>query len=209
MGHYENIEKGKSSLKLVVLASGGLDSTLMILLAVKQGLNVFPLFVDYGQIAKEKEYRAMRLIFNKMRLPTPAEVDVSGFGKLIPSGLTTHEKDVFLDAFLPNRNLMFMLLGASYACEVGADSVALGLLHEETTIFADQTPSFVKEAERLISHSLDQEINFMLPLGHMSKLDVVGLSKQHGISETYSCHAGEDEPCGVCVACREFEGVED
>lgn len=195
-------------MKVVALVSGGLDSTLMTVLSIQQGLEVYPLFVDYGQLAKDKEFQAMQLAFSDLNLPTPKSVDISGFGKLLPCGLTSKDKDIFMDAFLPNRNLMFLLLGASYAYEVSANTVTMGLLHEDTTIFPDQTPSFVEDAERLVSQSLGRDMKFLLPLNHMVKADVVSMAKQHGISKTYSCHSGDDKPCGVCVACKEFEGLE-
>lgn len=195
-------------MKVVALVSGGLDSTLMTVLAVKQGLEVFPLFVDYGQRAKDKEYQAMVVAFKDLNLPTSKTVDISGYGALIPCGLTSPDKDIFLDAFLPNRNLMFMLLAASYAYEVGANTIAMGLLHEDTTIFPDQTPNFVESAGDLISRSIGRDIKILLPLNHMVKADVITLAKEHGISKTYSCHSGDDIPCGVCVACKEFEGLE-
>ena len=38
-------------MSIVTLVSGGLDSTLVAKLAQEQGLQIFPLFVDYGQRA--------------------------------------------------------------------------------------------------------------------------------------------------------------
>ena len=44
-------------MRAVVLASGGLDSTLLARLAFEEGYEVFPLFVDYGQLAAKTELR--------------------------------------------------------------------------------------------------------------------------------------------------------
>jgi 7-cyano-7-deazaguanine synthase in queuosine biosynthesis len=41
-------------MSIVTLVSGGLDSTLVALLARDEGLEQYPLFVDYGQRAKDK-----------------------------------------------------------------------------------------------------------------------------------------------------------
>ena len=45
-------------MSIVTLVSGGLDSTLVALLARDEGLEQYPLFVDYGQRAKDKELSA-------------------------------------------------------------------------------------------------------------------------------------------------------
>ncbi|WP_460312680.1 7-cyano-7-deazaguanine synthase [Aliiglaciecola aliphaticivorans] len=47
-------------------------------------------------------------------------------------------------------------------------------------------------------------IRFLVPLWLM-KPDVIELAKLKGITKTYSCHTGNLEPCGKCIACKEFE----
>lgn len=192
----------------VCLVSGGLDSTLMTLLAVDSGMRVYPLFINYGQRAFKREWGACRASFRRIKLPSPTLMNVSGYGGLIASGLTNRRKDIFMDAFTPGRNLLFLLLGSAYAYQVGATGVAIGLLDEKTAIFPDQTDEFIKSSQDLISSALGYRINLLTPLRGMSKRDVVTIAKRHGITGTYSCHAGRLKSCGICVACREFEGTE-
>lgn len=54
---------------IVTLVSGGLDSTLMSLMAKDEGLELFPLFIDYGQLAAEKEWQACKNVHEKYGLP--------------------------------------------------------------------------------------------------------------------------------------------
>ena len=136
-------------MSIVLLASGGLDSTLTAVLAVEQGLEVYPLFVDYGQIAKERELNACRINFKHYGIPEPRVANVQGFGDLYPSGLTNNEVDIFEDAFLPGRNMLFLLVGATYACNVCASSISIGLLSEELSLFPDQTREFLGKAQTL------------------------------------------------------------
>lgn len=180
----------------------------MTLLAVQQGHEVFPLFIDYGQKAKDREYSAMISCFKTLGLPVPKVIDVSGYGAMVPSGLTSSEKDTYSEAFLPCRNLMFLTLGAAYGYEVGADTIAVGLLHDDTIVFPDQTSDFVKDAEALLTKSIGRQMKVLAPLKHMNKADVVGLAKKLGVSGAYSCHEGTEKPCGKCIACREYEGLE-
>lgn len=190
---------------MVTLVSGGLDSTLMSYMALEEGVEQFPLFVDYGQRARDKEFAACAEAMRRIGLPPPKVADLPGFGKLVPSGLTNEKLHILDDAFTPGRNMLFLLLGAAYAVTVKADTVAIGLLHEDSSLFPDQTALFLVEAERMLSLCLGQKVSVIAPLASFHKVDVVALAKLKGISGTYSCHSGAEEPCGDCIACNEFK----
>jgi 7-cyano-7-deazaguanine synthase len=145
-------------MSLVTLVSGGIDSTLISILAKEEGISQFPLYVDYGQICKEQELKACLAIHDKFGLPYPEVMNLSGFGNLISSGLTNPNMNVNEDAFLPGRNLLFLLVGSAYAYQQNSHSVAIGLLSEEHHLFPDQTAEFVKKAQALISFALGREI---------------------------------------------------
>jgi 7-cyano-7-deazaguanine synthase len=86
---------------LVNLVSGGLDSTLIGVMAREEGVEVYPLFIDYGQRAARKEWDTCQRVHAQLGLPTPTRMDVSGFGRVIHSGLTSTSLDVKEDAFTP------------------------------------------------------------------------------------------------------------
>ena len=191
-------------MSIVTLVSGGIDSSLMALMAKKEGIIQHPLFIDYGQLGREKELSACRAIHAAHDLLEPVVISLSGFGEIISSGLTDREKDIFADAFLPGRNLLFLLAGAAYAYQVNASAVAIGLLNEKTHLFPDQTAQFLIQAQAMLSLCMDRNIQVIAPLMEFYKSDVLGLAKRYGLTGTYSCHSGLDEPCGVCVSCKEL-----
>lgn len=188
------------TLKVVVLASGGIDSTLMMHLFQKEGHEVFPLYVDYGQLAEGKEWESLTKVCHHMSLK-PFRMDIPGFGKL-PSGLTNPSLDIYKDAFLPTRNLTFVTLGAAYAYTLNADAVAIGLLRGP--IFPDQSKEFIERAEISINTALGKKIRILAPLIDLDKRDIIILAEKHNLPKvTYYCHAGKDEPCGICISCKE------
>ena len=191
-------------MSLVNLVSGGLDSTLVGVMAREEGLTVHPLFIDYGQRASQKEWDTCQRVHSQLGLSTPTRMDLSGFGRVIHSGLTSVEMDVKVDAFTPGRNLMFLLMGSAYAYQVGASTVSIGLLAERFSLFPDQQPEFIAQAERAIEAALGRRIKVVTPLADFSKADVVQLAQMKGIEGTYSCHIGGSEPCGECISCLEF-----
>src|SRR5487761_2193113 len=158
------------------MVSGGIDSTLVGVMAREEGLTVHPLFIDYGQRAGQKEWDACRRVHEQLGLSEPTRMDVSGFGRVILSGLTSGEMDVKADAFTPGRNLLFLLMGSAYAYQVGASTISVGLLAERFSLFPDQRSEFIEHAERAIEAALDRRIKVITPLAEFSKADVVKLA---------------------------------
>lgn len=194
---------------IVALVSGGFDSTLMSMMAQEEGVELYPLFIDYGQLGATKEWEACQRLHEIHKLPKAVRMDLSGFGKTIPSGITDSNLRINEDAFLPGRNLLFVLAGAAHAFKVQADSVALGLLDPADHLFPDQTEQFVRECEKMIETSMGKRISVLTPLIEFSKSDVMAMAHERGLRDTYSCHAGTDTPCGVCVACVEIANAEE
>jgi 7-cyano-7-deazaguanine synthase len=194
-------------MSLVTLVSGGIDSTVMALLAKEEGVEQYPLFIDYGQLSRRREWEACRRLHARHGLPRPKRMALAGFGGLISSGLTRPHARVNEDAFLPGRNLLFLLAGAAYAREVGAGAVAIGLLDERYRVFPDQTTSFLAAAEQALVAALGDRVRVIAPLMGFSKSDTIRLARAMGVEGTYSCHAGQSDPCGTCISCRETAGA--
>lgn len=194
---------------IVTLVSGGIDSTLMSLMAQEECIKLFPLFIDYGQLGAAKEWEACKRLHARYGLPEVTRMDMSGFGKTIPSGITDPHLRINEDAFLPGRNLLFVLAGAAYAFRVQASSVAIGLLNPAHHLFPDQTREFVQSCEAMIETAIGKRIRVLAPLIELSKSDVLAMARARGLSGTYSCHAGGDTPCGSCVACVEIASAEE
>jgi 7-cyano-7-deazaguanine synthase len=173
----------------------------------EEGIELFPLFIDYGQKASKPEWHACQTVHKNLNLPTPVKVDISGFGSLILSGLTSAEKSVKEEAFTPGRNLLFILVGSAYAFQVGANAVSIGLLNEKYSLFPDQAMAFINSAEAAIKLALGKTIKIVVPLSEFSKADVISIAKTYGVTGTYSCHAGTEVFCGECISCLELQGA--
>jgi len=190
-------------MSIVTLVSGGMDSSLMALMIKKEEITQYPLFIDYGQLCRDKELSACRAIHAIHSLSEPIVMDLSGFGNVISCGITDKTKDIFADAFLPGRNMLFLLAGYAYAYHMDANAVAIGLLNEETHLFPDQTMQFVNQAESTLSLCTGRSIKILTPLMSFYKSDIIRLAKRYGLTGTYSCHRGSEKHCGICVSCRE------
>jgi 7-cyano-7-deazaguanine synthase len=180
----------------------------MSLLAREEGVALHPLFVDYGQLGAAKEWETCQRLHDSYGLPRVTRMDLSGFGRTIPSGITNTAKRINEDAFLPGRNLLLILAGAAHAYDVRADGVAIGLLNPEEHLFPDQTLEFLQQCEIMIEVAMGKRISVLAPLAEFTKRDVLAMARARGLQSTYSCHSGEDTPCGICVACLEIANAE-
>lgn len=191
-------------MKVVTLLSGGLDSSLLACLLKEEGHEQFPIFINYGQINLNKEQEASKRVCSHLMIKNPAIIDLSGYGKVIPSGITSTNCDILKEAFLPNRNALFLITAAAYAYKTNCTHIAIGFLNEENHIFPDQTRAFLDKMEEMVAVSLDKKIKILSPFIRLNKIDIINLSHTKGLENTYSCHAGGEEPCGKCISCLEF-----
>ena len=192
-------------MSIVTLLSGGLDSCLMSLLIKETNRVQKLLFINYGQLNYKNEFHSAKNHAKIFGLPTITKIDLSGFSRVITSGLTDARLDIVKDGFLPGRNLLFILTAAAFAIKEKCNVVSMGLLHQDTAIFPDQTDEFILSAEHTIEKALGEKIKILTPLREFCKSDVVKMAKSKNIKTYYSCHKGDDTPCGKCISCKEFE----
>ncbi|MEA4967093.1 MAG: 7-cyano-7-deazaguanine synthase [Bacteroidaceae bacterium] len=191
-------------MKVVTLLSGGLDSSLLAYLLKEEMHEQYPIFINYGQLNFKREWDACVNTCLQLGLRTSEMIDLKGYGESIPSGLTCENLDIVNDAFLPNRNALFLISASAYAFKNDCTHVAIGFLNEANHIFPDQTRGFLDKMEELLYISLGKRIYIMSPFISLNKIDIIKLAKEKGVTNTYSCHLGSEKPCGKCIACLEF-----
>ncbi len=182
--------------KIVLLLSGGLDSSLLLSILSKQDLQVLPLFIDYGQRNRNQELRAatyMSKLFNcnlhkyKVGLIFENSLLIKGSSSQSP--------------FLPHRNLLFLVLGAVYAFNNKCNAVAIGLIGGSN--YPDSNSMFVQQASKSIAESIGKEVIVHAPFIDLTKSDIAYLAHlvKLPIEKTYSCYMGEPKHCQECSAC--------
>lgn len=193
-------------MKVVALVSGGIDSAVMCRILSEDGFTVFPVFVDYGQHAAEHEWKSCENLVEKEIIPKVTKIDLSNYGRVIQSGLTSKEKDVFHDAFLPGRNLLLLTIAGAYALQNECEGIAIGLLNNDTPTFPDQSNDFLVNANIAINNALGRSITIITPLIQFNKSQSIKLAEKKGINlgETWSCHQSNQKYCGRCVSCIEI-----
>lgn len=179
----------------VLLLSGGIESTTLVhLLAAEQA--VFPLFVDYGQRASEREREAARAQCAALGLPLK-ELDMASVGDAFRD-----DQERKLHVPIPHRNLVILGVAISYAAHRQARSVALALNVEDTTAYPSASTGFLGHL-RLLTQDLD-DLEIRTPLISMTKSEIIARGLELGVDyrHSYSCLLGYEMQCGACPQCE-------
>lgn len=195
-----------SKKKIVVTVSGGMDSAVLLYMAVnKVGKeNVFPLFFNYGQRHLRELGCARGLVMNLLERELK-EVDVSFIRDLAPTSSLTNDNietpkitEVMGEAqpksYVPFRNLMFLSICSSYAESVGASEVWYGATKVDSLAgYWDAEENFVKRVNSVIKLNRENKIKIVAPLLDCDKSDIVlkGIENKVPFDMTYTCYSGD------------------
>ena len=193
-------------MSVVVLCSGGMDSTVLLHDFHQAGEEVFPLFIDYGQHCANTELRLLRA-----QLPSdmPASLEVINVSEVYAGSRSAliRQRDLWDeditadDLYLPYRTLLLLTVGASYAQRVGADRVAAAFINSNHAKEVDCSAEFFARLESVFGTY--GGVTVVLPFRLMSKADVArrGISLGVSIASTFSCQASGVVACGACPNC--------
>lgn len=196
--------------KVLVLHSGGMDSTTCLYQALALGHQVVSLGIDYGQrlsvemlFASEQckkkgiERQIVNVRWDKPERKIPLDRDVNEIRKE-PS-----------KAFLPGRNVVFLSLALAHGAGIGADQVWIGINHLDFSGYPDCTPEFFEAFRSLQRIAASNGPQLEAPLLSLSKPQIASLARSLGIGryDTWSCYRpelseGTIKPCERCDACR-------
>ncbi len=182
--------------KIVLLLSGGLDSSVLLSILSRQNLEVLPLFIDYGQRSTKQEYQATKYFSDLFRCKLHTTKVRSLFrNSLLIKGSNSDSP------FLPHRNLLFLVMGAIFAANTSCNAVAIGI-HGGSS-YPDSTLPFVRHAAKSIKESIGREVIIHAPFLEITKRDIayMALAQKLPINKTYSCYKGGVNHCKRCSGC--------
>lgn len=193
-----------------VLASGGIESSVLLHHVADEGEPVQPVFVRQGFPWERTEVRWLDTFLDASRRPEFLPLDVlvlpladlypddhfGRTGEIPPAGTPDEE------FYLPGRNVTLLGKAGVFAATRGLSAIALGPLGSNP--FPDATPSFFSKMEELLSEGLDHPLRIRAPFLAFGKADVLRLGKELPLELTFSCMAPSGERhCGLCGKCEE------
>ena len=192
---------------VLLMSSGGLDSTTVAYQLHADGVLVHPLFFDYGQHCADMEWARVNEVLptSMMRPERVAISDVfRGSGsRLIEEADLWKEAIADDDLYLPYRTLLFFAMAAARAQTLGLLEVYTGFINSNHAKEIDCSAAFLNGLDGL---SKDVgPVRFVSPFRYNTKAQVAQRAVELGvpIGRTYSCQAASNFPCGACPNCAE------
>lgn len=198
----------------VVLASGGMDSCVTVAEAARVA-DVAMLHVSYGQRTQRRERQAFEAIADRYGIPARHRlaIDIGHLAAIGGSSLTDPGeavRDGDLEAsgvprtYVPFRNGNLIAIAASWAEVLGAASIWLGVVEEDSSGYPDCRAGFIRAMEAAIALGMaGRPPRLVTPLVELDKAAIVrrGLELGAPLELTWSCYRSEDKACGGCDSC--------
>lgn len=179
--------------KVLVLFSGGMDSMACIKYYLDLGFSVEGLFIDYGQLAKSNEKKAVKAL--------------SAFFKIKTKIIRVNIIPITNCSVIQGRN-EFLLAIAHMYFPYKKGIISLGI-HSGTN-FPDCNPRFINYSQKIIDLYASGQIIIDCPFIELQKIDIFEycINKNLPIDISYSCENGVDGGnCGKCLSCIEIKEI--
>lgn len=201
------------------MASGGLDSCIMLSELLQQDRPVQPLYVRSNLVWEQEEAQSLRRYLHAVRLPRLRDLvtlelpltDLYGehwstSGRGTPAGDSADEA-----VFLPGRNALLVAKAAVW-CQLN-EVCELALAPLGTSPFADATQQFFDRAQAMFNcYVASKPLRIVLPFSQLNKRQVMQRGRGCPLELTFSCISPKDGfHCGRCNKCAErqraFRGI--
>jgi 7-cyano-7-deazaguanine synthase len=211
----------------IVLASGGLDSCVTVARAALEN-EIALLHVSYGQRTEARERQAFLDIAQHFKVPSELQlmVDIGYLSQIGGSSLTDLNEEIEAGdlerkevprSYVPFRNGNLIAIAASWAEVIGASSLWLGVVEEDSSGYPDCREGFMRSMEKAVNEGrvTDQKLKICTPLIQLKKSGIVRLGRElkAPLELSWSCYQAEQKACGRCDSCllrlRGFEEAKD
>lgn len=207
--------------KAVVLLSGGLDSSTVLLIAKDQGFSPNALTFRYG-LRHEFEIDAAKRIAQTYSVKDHiiVDIDLRAFG----GSALTDEREVPKDrpanelsegipiTYVPARNTIFLSFALAWAEVLEANDIFIGVNALDYSGYPDCRPEYIKAYQSMANLATkagvegNQDTVIHTPLIDLTKAQIIHKGTELGMdySLTHSCYdpSNEGVPCGHCDACQ-------
>lgn len=211
--------------KVLVLVSGGLDSTTCLAREVKRvgSENVVAISIYYGQ-KHDKEIASAKAVTDYYHVEW-LQLDLTKIFRFSNSSLLSHSdveipKESYGDqlaetdgelvsTYVPFRNGLFLSSAASIALSKGCGVICYGAHSDDVAgaAYPDCSKEFNDAINSAIYIGSGKELRVEAPFVNMTKADIVKEGLELGVPYelTWSCYEGGEEPCGQCGTCIDRE----
>jgi 7-cyano-7-deazaguanine synthase len=193
-----------------------MDSCVCATLAARD-YDVYAVHFSYGQRTEARELRSAQEIARIVGVRELMPLTMDLFRRIGGSALTdmsiaipdapAEEAAIGMEVpvtYVPFRNAHFLSAAVSWAEVLGAKTVFIGAVEQDSSGYPDCRPAYYDAFNELIRMGTKEgDIRVTTPLIGMRKSEIVRLGVELGapFHVSWSCYGGEQEACGVCESC--------
>ena len=196
---------------VVILHSGGQDSTTCLAWALKKFKKIHVVSFDYGQRHKT-ELKAARQICKKLNLSHEI-IKLPIIAQMTKNALTDKSikiragsKKQLPSTFVDGRNQIFLTVAAIYAKQKNIPNIVTGVCQTDYSGYPDCRNEFIKSLQKTLRLAMEFPFQIHTPLMFLTKAETVKLMQKLGKLEllkyTITCYEGTKPACGKCPACK-------
>lgn len=213
----------------LVLFSGGQDSTVCLVWALKRYARVETVGFDYGQrhareLAQRSVIRSRLIAIDPSygrQLDRDTVLDLPALRRISDTALTRDSEIAFADdglptTFVPGRNVLFLSYAAALGYRRGIATLVGGMCETDFSGYPDCRNATIQSLAATLSLGLDRPIAIETPLMFIDKAATWAMAHELGgdtlvdliVEDTHTCYLGNRQHrhdwgygCGECPAC--------
>lgn len=214
---------GSLARRVLVLLSGGMDSTTLLAKAVHEydrpkspvsPINAIrAISFNYGSKHSQLELEAAAKVARFYGVPHHIVNLCEAFagfqsallsdGPAVPEG--HYQEESMRQTVVPGRNLILLAIAAGYAESQGMSDVWIGAHSGDHFIYPDCRPEFIWSAQETVRTSSNGKVVLSAPFLNDDKTTIIEWGGSKGVPYQYTrtCYTDQKIACGRCGSCQE------
>lgn len=198
----------------ICLVSGGMDSCVTAAIAHEENDELAFLHVSYGQRTENRERQSFEALADHFNVKLRLAISLEQLARIGGSSLTDDSIPVTAadlsapgipSSYVPFRNAHLLAAAVSWGEVIGAMSIYIGAVAEDSSGYPDCRPEFYDAFQKVLDIGTKPETHITIetPVIGMRKSEIVqrGIELGAPLRLTWSCYRESERACGNCDSC--------
>ena len=198
----------------ICLVSGGMDSCVTAAIAREENDELAFLHISYGQRTEKRERQSFEALADHFNVKLRLVISLEQLARIGGSSLTDNSIPVTTanlsapgipSSYVPFRNAHLLSAAVSWGEVIGATSIYIGAVAEDSSGYPDCRPEFYDAFQRVLDIGTKPETHITIetPVIGMRKSEIVqrGIELGAPLHLTWSCYQESELACGNCDSC--------